>query len=88
MVSEREAVTYDRVRKLLTVLMSAVATILLLRVLFRLAHGRFSLADLELWGFLALFVLATWWIRSARRMPRRQQGASPDDASAAESPEP
>jgi len=70
MISNREAWIADRIRKALTFLVSAVGTTLLLRVLYRLAHGRQTWADLELWGFVVLTILAILWIRATRRMPR------------------
>ena len=70
MISNREAWIADRIRKVLTFVVSAAGTTLLLRVLYRLAHGRQTLADIELWGFVVLTVLAIVWIRATQRMPR------------------
>ena len=87
MVSDFEARVADRIRKLLTVLVSAGGTVLLLRVLFRLSQGRQELLDPELGLFVLLTVIAIFWVRATRRMPRRavrpdsnaaKPGASPD----------
>ena len=71
MVSDFEARVADRIRKLLTILVSAGGTVLLLRVLFRLSQGRQRLLDPELGLFVVLTVIAIIWVRATRRMPRR-----------------
>lgn len=71
MVSDIEARIADRIRKLLTILVSAGGTVLLLRVLFRLSQGRQELLDPELGLFILLTVIAISWVRATRRMPRR-----------------
>lgn len=75
MVTEREAWVADKIRKFATFVLAAVATVMLLQVLFRLAKGRFRLEDPQLWIFLVLAVIGVVWIRATRRMPRTRDGA-------------
>jgi hypothetical protein len=60
----------DRIRKVVAVLVAALATVLLLRVLARAADGTFSLGDPALWGVLVLATVSVLWVRSASRPPR------------------
>jgi hypothetical protein len=88
MVTEFEARVADRIRKLLTVLVSAGGTVLLLRVLFRLSQGRQRLLDPELGLFLLLTVIAILWIRATRRMPRRAVRPDSNGATDESTPDP
>lgn len=88
MVTEFEARVADRIRKLLTVLVSAGGTILLLRVLFRLSQGRQRLLDPELGLFVLLTIIAILWIRATRRMPRRAVRPNSDEEPGAAAPDP
>lgn len=81
MVSDREAWVADKIRKFATFVLAAVATVMLLQVLFRLAKGRFRLEDPQLWIFLVLAVIGVVWIRATRRMPRIRSGAQDPAAS-------
>jgi hypothetical protein len=60
----------DRVRKVSGYALAISITLLLFRVLGRAADGLQSLADVELWGLLALVALAVVWVRAARRVRR------------------
>ncbi len=87
MVTQFEALIADRIRKLLTILVSAGGTVLLLRVLFRLSQGRQRLLDPELGLFLLLTVIAYLWIRATRRMPRRAVRPDSGDLSGETAPD-
>jgi hypothetical protein len=58
----------DLVRKTLGGAMAVALTVLLFRVLSRLAEGRQRLLDWELWVALALATLGFLWVRFARRL--------------------
>lgn len=91
MVTEREAWIADKLRKGITLLVSAGGTWLLLRVLYRLGRGEQTLVDPELWLFVVLALAAVLWVRATRRMPRRTVGAetpSPADAAGSEANSP
>jgi hypothetical protein len=52
----------------LAALLAVAVTVLLFRVMFRLADGRGSWADAELWVALALAALGIVWVKAARRV--------------------
>ncbi len=79
MVTDREAYVADRLRKLFTMALAAAGTWFLFRVLYRMAEGTQRLMDIELFGFIAVVVIAYVWIRATRRMPRSSV-RSGDDA--------
>ena len=60
--------TADFVRKALGLTMAVVLTVLLFRVLGRLAEGRQRLFDVELLGAVVLAALGFLWVRWARRI--------------------
>jgi high-affinity Fe2+/Pb2+ permease len=60
--------TADLVRKALGLTMAVALTVLLFRVLGRLAEGRQRLFDIELFAAVALAALGFWWVRWARRV--------------------
>jgi len=64
----------DRIRKVSGYALAISITLLLFRVLGRTADGLQSLADVELWGLLALVALAVVWVRAARRVRRGAPG--------------
>lgn len=70
MVTDREAYVADRLRKLFTMALAAAGTWFLFRVLYRMAVGTQRLMDIELFGFIAVTIIAYLWIRATRRMPR------------------
>ena len=74
-VTDREAFVADRLRKFFTILLAAVGTWFLFRVLFRLAQGTQQLVDLDLGIILFLTILTVVWIRATRRGPRRRSEA-------------
>jgi hypothetical protein len=57
----------DLVRKALGLAMAVALTVLLFRVLSRLAAGRQRLRDVELLAAVLLAALGFVWVRSARR---------------------
>ena len=63
----------DRIRKALAYALAGGLTVLLFRVLSRTANGTQALADVELWGMLALAALAFLWVRAARRARRGER---------------
>jgi hypothetical protein len=69
----------DRIRKVAGYALATVLTVLLFRVLARLAHGRLRAVDAELWALLGLAALAVAWVRAAKRVRRAQPQAPPDD---------
>ena len=73
----------DVVRKTLGYGLAIGLTVLLFRVLGRLAGGRQALLDPELWAMLALATLAFLWVRWARKVsasrPWRDAGPPPED---------
>jgi hypothetical protein len=60
-------VAADRIRKACAGLLATGLTVLLFRVLSRLASGRQRLGDPELIALAVLLVLAFAWVRAARR---------------------
>ena len=60
--------TADLVRKALGLTMAVALTVLIFRVLGRLADGRQRLFDVELFVAIALAVLGFLWVRWARRV--------------------
>jgi hypothetical protein len=64
----------DRIRKGAAVLLATALTLLLLRVLARVARGRETWSDPELWGLVALAALAVAWVRKARRWKADRPG--------------
>ncbi len=78
MVSDREAYLADKIRKLATLILSAVATYFLLRVLYRTAEGTQRLLDPELFAFLAIAVVAVLWVLGTKRVARRAARQAPD----------
>ncbi|MDJ0976441.1 MAG: hypothetical protein QNJ98_18425 [Planctomycetota bacterium] len=82
-MSDREAYVADKIRKAATFVISAAGTYFLLRVLYRTAEGTQQLVDVELFAFLALTVLAIWWVRSTRRVrrtPREREQNTADES--------
>jgi hypothetical protein len=72
--------TADAIRKVLAYALATVLTVLLFRVLSRLANGRQALLDPELLATLVLAALGTWWVSAARRVRReRPAGEAPDE---------
>ncbi|MGE0191899.1 MAG: hypothetical protein AB7T63_07620 [Planctomycetota bacterium] len=72
----------DRVRKTIAYVAAGVGTLWLLRVLYRLAHGRLAWNDVELWSFLGLLTVMVLWVRAAKPV-RRAPDAQVDDSTAA-----
>ena len=62
--------TADAIRKTLAYSLAIVLTVLLFRVLSRLANGHASIDDPELGATLVLTALGCWWVRAARRVRR------------------
>jgi hypothetical protein len=58
----------DLVRKACAGLLAVAVTVLLFRAMFRLANGRGTWADWELWLALALAALGVYWVKAARRV--------------------
>jgi hypothetical protein len=58
----------DRLRKVVAGLVATALTVLLLRVLARLAGGRQRLWDPELLALVALGAVAVLWVRAATRV--------------------
>ena len=77
-VSPRAA---DTVRKVVAYVAAGIGTVWLLRVLFRVAHGRFAFGDPELWAFLVLFAVMVAWVRAARPTTKRTQEGDATSAS-------
>ena len=77
----------DRIRKGVAYVAAGVGTVWLLRVLFRVAHGRFALGDGELWAFLLLLAVMVLWVRAARPV-RRTGEAAAESARGADGPPP
>ncbi len=73
--------TADRIRKGVAYLAAGIGTIWLLRVLYRVAAGRFAWNDGELWAFLALFAAVALWVRAARPAPRANPPRDGDERS-------
>jgi hypothetical protein len=72
----------DVIRKGAALLLAGTGTVLLLRVLFRLAHGVQGIADPELWGLVVVGAVATLWVRKARpirRAPESSNGSADAD---------
>lgn len=72
-VSPRAA---DAIRKVLGYALATFLTVLLFRVLGRVANGRQGIADPELIGMLILAAVSVVWVRAARRV-RREAGPPP-----------
>jgi hypothetical protein len=70
--------TADAIRKVLAYGLATVLTLLLFRVLSRVANGRQTLGDVELWATLVLAALGFAWVRAARRVRRAAPGR-PDE---------
>ena len=58
----------DLVRKVAAALLAVAVTVLLFRVMFRVADGRGSGTDVELWTALGLAALGIVWVKAARRV--------------------
>jgi hypothetical protein len=67
-VSAVSPVWADRVRKVAAWLLATAITVLLFRVLARLAGGRQRLLDAELVALVVLGALAFAWVRAASRV--------------------
>jgi len=74
-VSGLSPLAADRVRKGVAYVAAGVGTLWLLRVLYRLAHGRLAWNDVELWSFLGLFTVMALWVRAAKPVRRAAGGA-------------
>lgn len=74
-------VAADRIRKVVGYGLATLLTVLLFRVLGRLAAGRQGL-DVEVVAFVVLSTLAILWVRAAKRV-RSAASPRPDAPSAA-----
>ena len=63
--------TADTIRKITAYLIAGFGTWYLLRVLYRLANGKASWTDPDLWVFLVLAALMITWVIAAKPMRRR-----------------
>jgi len=70
-VSAVDPVWADRIRKVVAGGLALVGTVLLFRILARLAAGTERWPDPELGALAAIVVVVVWWVRAARRMPRQ-----------------
>ena len=61
----------DLVRKVCAYALAIALTLLLFRVLSRLAEGTLSAGDPALWGAVALATVGVLWVRAAKRMRGR-----------------
>ncbi len=64
----------DRIRKVAAGVLATALSVLLLRVLARLAGGRQRWLDPELGALAVLFVLAVAWVRAAKRVRQGPRG--------------
>ena len=71
--------TADLIRKIAAYLIAGFGTWFLLRVLYRLANGKASWTDPDLWIFLVLAGLMTAWVVAAKPIRRRASGPEPDE---------
>lgn len=58
----------DLVRKSCAGLLAVAVTVLLFRAMFRLANGKGTWWDWELWLALVLAALGVFWVKAARRV--------------------
>jgi len=71
-MSDVHPVLADRIRKGTALLFALVETVLLFRVLARLARGGLHLDDAELWIVLVLGGVALAWVAKAKRVRRER----------------
>ena len=67
----------DRVRKVVATLVAVAATVLLFRVLARLANGTLDGGDPSLWALVILVFVSGVWVAKARRV--RRPPSSPNE---------
>lgn len=72
--------TADAVRKVVAYGLAGVATVSLLRVLHRLAHGRLAWSDADLWWFAGIGGVVVAWVVAAK--PVRRTGEEREEVPA------
>lgn len=72
-----DPVLADRIRKGTALAFALVETVLVFRVLARLARGSLHLDDVELWAVVVLGAAALAWVAKAKRVRRRGGGPGP-----------
>jgi hypothetical protein len=68
-------VVADRIRKVAAGTLATAITVLLLRVLARVAEGRGTWADPELAAVVVMLTVGVLWVRAARRVRPPRAGS-------------